>query len=282
MFLDLGDNHPDIPRVPSTFTRLERVLIVVVSYQALILSYFLAPDSFFVRPVRQLIAPDEPIRYVQIEPLVDRTAIPKRPAPLSDLDRRSTSPQPVPRPRNEDPVSRGNTPEKVEGGPVQIPRAAEQPKPATGPSPNEAPMQPRVPGGILGNALRNLQKYVQEQNNDNPEGGATEQGPDIQFDSKGIDFGPWLRRFRAQVYNNWLIPQAAMVMHGHVVIQMSVLRNGALANIHIVQPSGIEAFDTAAVTALRLSNPTMRLPDSYPGDAIDPFTVTFYYNERIR
>jgi len=26
----------------------------------------------------------------------------------------------------------------------------------------------------------------------------------------------------------------------------------------------------------------MKLPDMYPGEALDPFTVTFYYNERIR
>lgn len=283
MFLDFGDNHPDTPRVPQTLTRLERILVVVVLYQALLLSYFLAPNSFWAAPVRELLSPDEPVRYVHIEPLVDRRALPKSIAPPSDLDRRSTSPQPVPKPENEDPISKGNTPEKIEGGPVEIPRAAEQPRPVTGPSPNDAQSQvTKVPGGILGNALRNLQRYVQEQNYDNPEGGRTDQGPDIQFDSKGVDFGPWLRRFRAQVYSNWLIPQAALVLHGHVVIQMAVLRNGALTNIRIVKPSGVESFDNAAMAALKMSNPTMRLPDLYPGDAIDPFTVTFYYNERIR
>ena len=83
-------------------------------------------------------------------------------------------------------------------------------------------------------------------------------------------------------FGNWFIPQTAEVMHGNVVIQMRVLRNGTLANIQLVRPSGIDAFDRAAMTALRLSTPTLPLPDNYPVDAIDPFTVIFYYNEPIR
>ena len=42
---------------------------------------------------------------------------------------------------------------------------------------------------------------------DNPQGGDTDQSADIQFDSKGIDFGPWLRRFKNQVERNWLVPR---------------------------------------------------------------------------
>jgi outer membrane biosynthesis protein TonB len=280
MYLDFDDHRPETPRVPQAFTRLERVLLAVVAYQFLLLVYFLAPDSLFVKPVKQFLAPDEPIRYVDIQPLVDRAALAKLMAPPSDISRRSTSPTPVPKP-DPQPQARGNTPEMVQSAPP-TPQAAPTPRPVTGPSPNEAPPEPRaVPGGILGNALRNLNHYVQNSTFDNPQGGATDQGPAIQFDSKGVDFGPWLRRFRAQVYRNWLIPQSANVMHGHVVIQMVILRNGAIVNPHVVQTSGIDAFDSAALTALKLSNPTIRLPDMYPGDAIDPFTVIFYYNEKI-
>jgi TonB family protein len=139
-----------------------------------------------------------------------------------------------------------------------------------------------VPGGILGSAMRNLPRITQDPNFDNPEGGVDEQWPSIQFDSKGIDFGPWLRRFRAQVIGIWFIPQAAQVLRGHVVIQMAILRGGVISDIRIVRSSGIDSFDSAALTALKLSSPTARLPDAYPGQAIDPFTVIFYYNEPIR
>src|SRR5262245_44892223 len=112
MYLNFDENRPDTPRVPQTLTKLERILLAVVAYQALLLAYFLAPDSLFVRPVRQLLAPEDPVRFVHIEPLVDRTAVPKKTAPPSDLDRRATSPQPTPKPENPDPALKGNTPDK--------------------------------------------------------------------------------------------------------------------------------------------------------------------------
>lgn len=281
MYLNFDENRPDTPRVPETLTRLERVLIAVVAYQALMLIYVLAPESFIAKPVHELLD-QEPLKYVTIEPLIDRSAIPKTIAPPSDMDRRASAPEPVPKARNEDPMSRGNTPERIQGGPPQPPQAAEESRAATGPSPNDAPLTPRVPGGILKNALRNLQNFTDTNNNDNPDGGNTDQGADIQFDSKGVDFGPWLRRFRARVISNWLIPQSAMVMSGHVSFRMAIHKNGTISGIQMVQSSGIDSFDRAALAALRLSNPLSRLPDNYPGDVIDPFTVTFFYNERVR
>ena len=113
--------------------------------------------------------------------------------------------------------------------------------------------------GALGNALRNLQRYVQQQSFDNPTGSGDSQGL-IQFDSKGVDFGPWLRRFVAQVKRNWFVPQAAMIMKGHVVITFNIHRNGAITDIEVKQPSSIESFNLAAVNALMSSNPTQPLP----------------------
>ena len=45
---------------------------------------------------------------------------------------------------------------------------------------------------------------------------AAQFGPAIQFDTKGVEFGPWIRRFIAQVKRNWdpLIPNAAMSHEG--------------------------------------------------------------------
>lgn len=131
--------------------------------------------------------------------------------------------------------------------------------------------------GKLGNALRNLQRYVQQQSFDNGQGSGDAQGL-IQFDSKGVDFGPWLRRFVAQVKRNWFVPQAAMIMKGHVVITFNIHRNGTITDIEIKKPSHIESFNHAAVNALMSSNPTQPLPPEYPSDSAF-FTVTFLYNE---
>ena len=55
----------------------------------------------------------------------------------------------------------------------------------------------RAPGA-LGDALRNLQRYVQNETFNNPQGGQDTPGASIQFDTKGVEFGPWLRRFVAR------------------------------------------------------------------------------------
>ena len=141
---------------------------------------------------------------------------------------------------------------------------------------NQRPQIQPPPGGSLGDALRNLQRYVQTY--DNPQGGGGQYGPEIQFDSKGVEFGPWIRRFISQVRRNWFVPMAAMTMRGHVVITFYVHKSGALTDVTVVKPSEIESFNTAAVNALMASNPTTALPPEYPDEKAF-FTVTFYYNE---
>jgi TonB family protein len=292
MYLEFEDHRPEPPRLPPSLTRLERILLVVVGYLFIVVAYLITPASVWETPPLRPVPAESMPRFVRIEPLVDRPVLPKKPADAADLDRRSTTMERAPKPENEDARSRGNTSEKVEGAPPE-PKGPDSPSPpAVDPSsantPNitskvasDAPADATPPPGVLGRALRNLRSYVQDQNFDNPQGGATEQGPDIQFDSKGLDFGAWLRRFRAQVYHNWLIPQSAMVLHGHVVLQLNIHRDGSMTDIRIAQPSGIQAFDIAAYNALKSSNPTVPLPAGYPLEAA-AFTVTFYYNERIR
>jgi TonB family protein len=138
--------------------------------------------------------------------------------------------------------------------------------------------QASAAGGSLGQALKNLEKYTDSQTFNNPEGNVGQVGPSIQFDTKGVDFGPWIRRFIAQVKRNWFIPMAAMSLKGHVVLQFRIHKSGAITDLVVVQPSNIEAFTNAAVNAIRGSNPTQPLPPEYP-DENSLFTVTFYYNE---
>ncbi len=146
-------------------------------------------------------------------------------------------------------------------------------------SPATASPATRPPGGSLGQALRNLEKYVQNEAFNNPDGGNSPFGPYIQFDTKGVEFGPWIRRFVAQIKRNWLIPEAAMVMKGHVVVTFNVHKDGRITDVSIKQPSGIDAFDRAAANSLQWSNPTTPLPPEYPSPTAF-FTVTFYYNEQ--
>jgi len=103
-------------------------------------------------------------------------------------------------------------------------------------------------------------------------------GPSFQFDTRGVDFGSWLRRFRAQVYRNWLIPYAAMALHGHTILRFTIHRDGAITDLVILQPSAVDAFNKGAFNAIKSSDPTVPLPSEYPDDWM-VMTVIFYYNE---
>jgi TonB family protein len=250
-------------------------------------------------------------RFVFVQPRIDRPAPkpPPRGVP-SDKDRQAQTVQQPKPPANEMPFSRGNTPERVEQADQQTARGqGPQPDTAAGQQarvePQSEPAQPdnqRLPdspsalqlpsnrqpqnglggraplsGGALGDALRNLQRYVQRDQFENAQGGGAF-GPAIQFDTKGVEFGPWIRRFISQVKSNWLIPFAAMSMKGHVVITFNVWKDGRITDLSVIGPSTIGAFNTAAYGALAASNPTTALPPEYPSDHAF-FTVTFFYNE---
>ena len=119
-------------------------------------------------------------------------------------------------------------------------------------------------GGSLGDALRNLQRYIPREQFDNPGGNGGGFGPEIQFDTKGVEFGPWIRRFIAQVKRNWFVPYSAMSMRGHVVITFNVHKDGTITDLTIIGPCPIDAFNNAAFGALSGSNPTQPLPPEYP------------------
>ncbi len=132
--------------------------------------------------------------------------------------------------------------------------------------------------GLLAKAMATLQRSVDEQSFLNPTGDPGQYGPWIQFDAKGVEFGPWIRRFAAQIRRNWFVPYAAMTMHGHVVLAFYVHEDGTISELQVVKPSGVDAFNNAAFNALFSSNPTQELPEEYPDDQAF-FTVTFFYNE---
>ena len=109
-------------------------------------------------------------------------------------------------------------------------------------------------------------------------GGDQDFAPAIQFDTKGVEFGPWLRRFIAQIRRNWFVPQSAMMLKGHVVITFFVGKDGRITELKVLRPSAYESFNNSAFGALAASNPTQPLPPEYPDDRAF-FTVTFYFNE---
>ncbi len=138
----------------------------------------------------------------------------------------------------------------------------------------------RPADGLLGRAMQNLERYVRRETFANERGSTGRFGPWIQFDSKGVEFGPWIRRFVVEIRRNWFVPYAIMSqsMHGNVVLTFYVHRDGSISELTVVKPAEINSFTNSAFNALSTTNPTQPLPAEYPDDRAF-FTVTFYFNE---
>jgi TonB family protein len=304
MYFDFDDRYRDIEPVGSAINRRDGVALAIGIHAILVAFLLFAPQYIqqflpaqVVQPPPQQRPREDQPRFVFVQPRVELppTRQPDR-VEMSDLDRSARSPEKTP-PRLENPLpmARGNSTERTEAAPEEKMRGqGPAPQPAPPAPPVETPsavdqrqadaalmqkpqLQQPPPGGQLGDALRNLQKYVQNESFSNQKGNAQEFGP-LQFDTKGVEFGPWIRRFVSQVKRNWFVPMAAMTMRGRVVITFFVHKSGALTDVTVVKPSEIESFNTAAVNALLASNPTTPLPPEYPDEKAF-FTVTFYYNE---
>ena len=316
MYFNFEENHPDTPRLERSLTLLERVLLTTVVYLLVVIVALVVPKTewYKARVLEQQQALQQRVeeqaqrqrenaRFVFMAPRVDIQRTPPPRAELSDIDRRASAMERARNPQNSLPFARGNTPERVDAEMANGPRDVKPEPPPTAPAKgeSEAPAAVRLPEsanapnvrqpvaerpqtrgsstGILAEAIRNVQKYAGSETFHNPQGGApNENFPSIQFDAKGVEFGPWLRRFVAQIRRNWFIPYAAMTMKGHVVVTFFVHKDGRITDLQVVKPSSVDAFTNSAFNALAASNPTIALPVEYPDNRAF-FTVTFYFNE---
>ncbi len=322
MYFNFDDNRPDTPRIPQPLSRREVVLIVINLHAFILIAILLGPRLPFVQKImeerqkaieeqarveveKQKERERERARFVFVQPRLDMTTPRVSPrADLSDKDRRAQTRERAPNPTNPLPFARGNSPERMEAPPTNLP-----PKPSAPPPPqsqtadNEAarppllsdlpaaperppdatrPAESRGPAvGVIADAIRNVRRYTQQTENfGNPRGGQDQSlNESIQFDSKGVEFGPWLARFIAQVRSNWMIPQAAMSMHGNVAISFVVHKDGRVTDVVVARPSAINAFTLSGRNAILTSNPTIPLPIEFPDDRM-PITVTFFFNEQ--
>jgi TonB family protein len=319
MYFDFEDHKPDVPTLPRSLSRLEVILLTIVTYLAMVIVALVWPTLPMVKEaeaarlqeveqqrLEALKQQRENARFVFVQPRVDIKAE-RAPdvAELSDIDRRARTVERAPNPTNRLPFSRGNTTERIEAPAPVDPRRNASPQAETTPPAPEAGGEPAREGmplptsptaveprsadkaatqrgpspGVLADAIRNVQKYVEKEGFANLQGGQSQDiAPSIQFDTKGVEFGPWLRRFIAQIRRNWFIPYAAMSLRGHVVVTFYVHKDGRISELKVLKPSTVDAFTNSAYNAMASSNPTTALPPEYPDDRAF-FTVTFYFNE---
>jgi len=105
---------------------------------------------------------------------------------------------------------------------------------------------------------------------------------DILSDTMGVDFGPYLSRVLEDIRRNWynLIPEEArapLMKQGKVSIRFVINKDGSVAGMKVLYPSGDVALDRAAWGGVTASNPFQRLPGEFRGPYL-ALACTFYYN----
>jgi TonB family protein len=107
-------------------------------------------------------------------------------------------------------------------------------------------------------------------------------GAQILSDTKGVDFTAFERKFDHDVLRNWepLIPEEInppISKKGIVVLRVTILHDGQIANMVLESPSGDVALDKAAWGAITSEGQFPQLPKDFTGQDIE-IRVTFLYN----
>ena len=105
---------------------------------------------------------------------------------------------------------------------------------------------------------------------------------DVLSDTMGVDFGPYLNRALAEVREHWyeIIPEEArspLMKQGKVSIQFVIMKDGSVAGMKAVAPSGDVALDRAAWGGITASNPFQPLPKEFRGEYL-VLRLHFLYN----
>ena len=124
---------------------------------------------------------------------------------------------------NEEP---GTLPEDLQGAPRLADSSLTDPGAGPGDPDDPRNVSEIEADGLLGQVRETLRRSVNQQSFGNVSGDTGRYGPEIQFDTKGVEFGPWIRRFVAQIRRNWFIPYSVLANHGHVVLTFHVIATG--------------------------------------------------------
>ena len=105
---------------------------------------------------------------------------------------------------------------------------------------------------------------------------------EIVSDTLGVDFAPYMSRLKVQVYNNWfaIMPEIANApwrTKGVVIVEFTIMKDGSVTGLKLLQSSGNVALDRAAYGAISASNPMPQLPPDFKADYLT-MRAHFYYN----
>jgi TonB family protein len=176
---------------------------------------------------------------------------PVRLMPLAALGVERPRPKP-PEPRPEPPRPAAPAPEPVEPKPEKPAAKPEpekpRPQPAPAAPPEAAPAERR--GTAAGSAL-----------------GTSAFGAVVgALDNPAFTYDYYLERMLALIEAQWTRPPSEQPLEA--VLHFRIARDGRVTDLEIAQPSGVNAFDLAALRAVANAAPLPPLPGSYASDSL--------------
>jgi len=108
---------------------------------------------------------------------------------------------------------------------------------------------------------------------------------DVLTDTLGVDFGPYLSRVIEEIRQSWygLMPESVIYpphIKGKVTLQFVIQKDGSVAGLRYVEPSGDIALDRPAYGSVTANNPFPPLPKDFVdrGGSILGLRIRYYYN----
>jgi TonB family protein len=111
---------------------------------------------------------------------------------------------------------------------------------------------------------------------------AANAGVDILSDTRGVDFGPYMKKLVKATNRAWIpiIPEAARPPHdkqGRVRIRFKIEPDGSVKEMILEFPSGDVSMDRAAWGSITGASPYPPLPKEFTGPFLE-LRLGFYYN----
>ena len=108
---------------------------------------------------------------------------------------------------------------------------------------------------------------------------------EILSDTLGVDFAPYMKRLKVEIYKHWyeVLPPSVFpptYKKGKLTIEFAILKDGSVAGMKLVADSGDTALDRAAWGGITGSNPFPPLPTDFitNGGQYLSLRCTFTYN----
>jgi TonB family protein len=114
---------------------------------------------------------------------------------------------------------------------------------------------------------------------------APSSGVEILTDTRGVDFGPYIRKALAIIKKNWitLIPEEARPpanMQGETLIRFSILPDGKISAMHLDKSSQHTNIDQAAWGAITAVGQFPPLPTEFKGPQVE-LRINFLTNRPL-